>query len=97
MRSHRRLIPKLSRTIFQKRHIAVYEVVQQWKDKFVKQSKQSLSHEPGRLEDWKVRKPYFFSVTDSNGLLVADMNNKRSFAKDEEGSEYTRFFANIPF
>ena len=87
---------KTVKSDFQKRHIAVYEVVEQWKDKFVKHSQQGLSHEPGRLEDWNVRKPYFFSVTDSSGLLVADMNNKRSFAKDEEGSEYTRIFTKHP-
>ena len=81
---------------YQKRHTAVYDVVNQWKTRFVRQSQQSLSHEPGRLEDWKVRKPYFFTVTDQNGLIVADMNNKRSFAKDEKGSEYTRLFAKHP-
>lgn len=81
---------------YQSRHEAVFEIVKQWKERFIRQSQQSLSHEPGKLEDWNVMKPYFFTVTDQHGLIVADMNNKRSFAKDEKGSEYTRLFEKYP-
>ena len=81
---------------YRQRHEAVYQIVTKWKGDFVRQSNAGLSHEPGRLEDWNVMKPYFFNVVDSSGLIVADMNNARSFAKNADGSEYTRLSEKYP-
>jgi hypothetical protein len=79
-----------------KRHEDTYGIVTKWKGDFVRQSNTGLSHEPGRLEDWNVMKPYFFNVVDSTGLIVADVDKARSFAKNAEGSEYTRLSEKYP-
>ena len=82
---------------FLKRHQEVFSLVSRWKEKFKNKMNNGRAHlKMGHLADWNVIKPYFFDVVDQSGMLVADMNSPRRFAKNAEGTKFTRLLEKYP-
>jgi hypothetical protein len=79
-----------------KRHQVVLNIVNKWKGELTRRSQGAIDSSSGRLEDWQAKKPYFFNIIDASGLLVADMNNARSFAKTESAKEYSNISKKYP-
>jgi methyl-accepting chemotaxis protein len=80
---------------WQSRHEQVFDLLKQQRDQ-LSEKQTGMQDQSNDIADWNIDVPYYMSVVDQNGLLIANVNYEKGFAKDATGDVDTQFLAKYP-
>jgi hypothetical protein len=80
---------------WQTRHEQVFDLLKQQRSQ-LSEKQTGMQDQSNDIADWNIDIPYYMSVVDQNGLLVANVNYEKGFAKDANGDVDTQFLTKYP-